>query len=92
MEDDECLIINVRSSMAGKWKLANTQGWIDADYFNNPKNDGNIGVFLTNICNESLTIEKGDRIAQGKFEKYLITDDDNPLSEQREGGYGSTGK
>lgn len=92
MEDDECLIINVRSSMAGKWELANTQGWIDADYFSNPKNDGNIGVFLTNICNEPLTIEKGDRIAQGKFEKYLITDDDNPLSEQREGGYGSTGK
>lgn len=26
MQDNECLIINVRSSMGGKWMLANTQG------------------------------------------------------------------
>ena len=30
MEDNECLILNVRSSMGGKVMLANTQGWIDA--------------------------------------------------------------
>lgn len=31
MGDTEGLIINVRSSMGGKFVLANTQGWIDAE-------------------------------------------------------------
>ena len=30
MGNNECLILNVRSSMGGKLMLANTQGWIDA--------------------------------------------------------------
>ena len=30
MGDTECLILNVRSSMGGKFMLANSQGWIDA--------------------------------------------------------------
>ena len=92
MDDDVILLINVRSSMGGKWELANTQGWIDSDYFNNEKNDGNIGIFLRNTSNEVQTIEKGDRIAQGMFTHYLITVDDNPLSEKRVGGFGSSGK
>ena len=33
MQENECLILNVRSSMGGKFMLANTQGWIDADYY-----------------------------------------------------------
>ena len=49
MQENECLIINVRSSMGGKFMLANTSGWIDADYYSNEGNDGNIGVFLKNI-------------------------------------------
>ena len=92
MDDDIILLINVRSSMGGKWELANTQGWIDADYYNNEKNDGNIGIFLRNTSDEVQTIDKGDRIAQGMFTHYLITVDDKPLSEIRIGGYGSTGK
>ena len=89
MEDDEVLLINVRSSMGGIWRLANTQGWIDADYYGNVKNDGNIGIFLTNISDEVQTIAYGDRIAQGMFVKYLVTDDDNAKGE-RIGGFGST--
>ena len=91
MQDDEVLIINVRSSMGGKFMLANTQGWIDNDYYSNPDNDGNVGVFLKNISNETQVIERGSRIAQGIFVKYLITDNDSTTS-VRKGGFGSTGK
>lgn len=89
MNKDEGLIINVRSSMGGKFMLANTQGWIDSDYYSNSDNDGNIGIFLKNISNQTQLIKKGDRIAQGKFEKYLIIDNDN-VKNKRKGGFGST--
>ena len=90
MQPNEVLVLDVRSSMGGKWMLANTLGVIDADYYNNEKNDGNIGCFLKNISNEALTIEKGDRIAQGIFLNYLTIDNDQPLSTTRKGGFGST--
>ena len=89
MQDDEVLLINVRSSMGGKFMLANTQGWIDADYYSNEGNDGNIGIFLKNISNETQTINKGDRIAQSLFTKYLVADDGN-TDNIRVGGFGST--
>lgn len=90
MQDDECLILNVRSSMGGKFMLANTQGWIDADYYSNENNDGNIGVFLKNISNEDIVINKGDRIAQGMFLNFLVADNGN-TDKTRSGGFGSTG-
>lgn len=90
MRNDETLLITVRSSMGGKFMLANTIGIIDSDYYGNVENDGNIGIFLKNISNQTQLIKKGDRIAQGKFEKYLIADNDYCLSETRTGGFGST--
>ena len=89
MQDDECLILNVRSSMGGKWMLANTQGWIDMDYYSNEGNDGNIGIFLKNISNETQSIYKGDRVAQGAFFKFLRADNGN-TDNIRIGGFGST--
>lgn len=89
MQDNECLIINVRSSMGGKFMLANTSGWIDADYYSNDGNDGNIGVFLKNISDEVQTIFKGDRIAQGAFFPFLVADTGN-TDNVRVGGFGST--
>lgn len=89
MQDNECLILNVRSSMGGKFMLANTQGWIDGDYYSNESNDGNIGVFLKNISDEPLTINKGDRIAQGAFFNFLSADNGN-TDKVRTGGFGST--
>ena len=89
MQDDECLILNVRSSMGGKFMLANTQGWIDADYYSNESNDGNIGVFLKNISDETQRINKGDRIAQGAFFNFLVADNGN-TDNVRTGGFGST--
>ena len=89
MNDDECLILNVRSSMGGKFMLANTAGWIDADYYENDGNDGNIGVFLLNISDEVLEIKAGERVAQGAFFNFLVADNGN-TDEVRKGGFGST--
>lgn len=91
MEDDECLILNVRSSQGGKVMLANTQGWIDSDYYSNDGNDGNIGIFLLNISDVDYVIKKGDRVAQGAFFKFLVADNGNTDNE-RDGGFGSSGK
>lgn len=89
------LLLNVRSSM-GKYgiTLANTQGWIDADYYSNPSNDGNIGIFLhNNSMFTPFVIHQGDRIAQGMIVPYCIMDDDAVEGMvERIGGFGSTGK
>ena len=89
---DEALLINVRSSM-GKFPImiANTQGWIESDYYSNPDNDGNIGVRLFNLSTEPYFIKAGDRIAQGMFIKYLEADNGN-TTQERVGGFGSSGK
>lgn len=91
MQNNECLILNVRSSMGGKFMLANTQGWIDADYYENKSNDGNIGIFLKNISDKPFNIVKGDRIAQGAFFNFLVADNGN-TDNKRIGGFGSTNK
>ena len=47
MRDDEGLILNVRSSMGKKRiMLANTNGWIDSDYYNNEDNEGEIRTII----------------------------------------------
>jgi dUTP pyrophosphatase len=90
MYDDNVLLLNVRSSM-GKHPImiANTQGWVDADYWENTDNDGNIGIRLFNLGNTPYEIKVGDRIAQGMFVKYGIVCDDK-TKEKRTGGFGST--
>lgn len=89
---DEALLINVRSSM-GKQPImiANTQGWIESDYYSNLDNDGNIGIRLFNLGTEPYFIKAGDRIAQGMFVKYLTADNGN-TDNTRQGGFGSSGK
>ena len=89
MGDNEALLLNIRSSMGGKFMLASVIGFIDADYYSNADNDGNIGVFLRNITNEVITVEKGDRIAQGLFVNFLVADNGN-TDNVRNGGFGST--
>lgn len=92
MEEDEVLLIVVRSSIGIKkgLMLANTIGVIDSDYYSNPSNDGHIMICLLNTNDYEVTIDKGERIAQGIFTKYLVTDDDCS-NEERKGGVGSTG-
>lgn len=92
MQLGEWLAIFVRSSIGIKksLRLKNSVGVIDGDYYSNPDNDGNIGIALHNFSTEPVTIEVGERIAQGVFMNYLASDNGNTDSD-RNGGIGSTG-
>jgi len=91
MNFDEVLELYIRSSLAIKRnvELKNSVGILDADYFNNEDNDGNIGVCLYNPTRLSIEIKAGEAIAQGIFKKYLTVEDDVCMGE-RVGGIGST--
>lgn len=94
MEDDEVLLLFVRSSIGIKkgLVLSNGTGIIDSSYYNNPSNDGNIGIALKNTTNEIVEIKQGERIIQGVFVKYLVADDDCVLYGDRIGGIGSSNR
>lgn len=95
MEDDDVLLIFPRSSLGIKkhLMLANTTGVIDADYYNNSDNEGNIILALYNYGDREQHISPGDKVAQGVFVKYGVTADDVTVSKrERVGGVGSTGK
>lgn len=65
-------------------------GVVDADYADNKDNEGEIAGLFYNMLDEDVILEAGDKIMQGIFVKYSITDDDNTDGE-RQGGFGSTG-
>jgi dUTP pyrophosphatase len=94
MLPDEVLLVFARSSLFSlkKCMLVNSVAVIDADYYDNPGNEGHILISLINLSEESVTIRKGERFAQAVFQKYLKTDDDQPTDAIRTGGYGSTGQ
>lgn len=93
MNSNEFLSIYIRSSLGFKWniRMCNQVGIIDADYYNNSDNEGHIFVCLMNEGDKVLEIKKGDRIVQGIFMPFLITDDDK-TTDIRMGGIGSTNK
>ncbi len=92
MLEDEVLEVYIRSSLGIKGiRIKNTVGIIDSDYYNNPKNEGEIIAFLENSSKEDLVLKKGDRFIQGIFKKYLTIDNEDEL-EARVGGFGSTNK
>ena len=91
MQSDEELLMFPRSGLGIKGIIIrNTIGNIDSDYYSNINNDGNIGISIWNTTDDPFVIEEGDRVCQGSFYKYLIIDNDNPISEERVGGFGST--
>lgn len=91
MEDDEVVLIDVRSSLGFKHnvRLNNTIAIIDRDYYNSIANEGHIFLKLYNPNDYDIHFNEGERIAQAIFIKYLITDDDDSNNE-RIGGIGST--
>ncbi len=91
LADDEYLEISARSSLPLKhWLVvANGVGIIDADYYNNPSNEGEIFFQLINLSPFYIEIHKGDFIGQGIIKKYYKTEDDAADAE-RTGGFGST--
>lgn len=92
MEDDEVLCIYNRSSGPKKLGLvlANGVGVIDADYYNNTSNDGEIMFAFYNFLPCDVRIKKGDKIGQGVFYKFLRAEGAK-IGGKREGGFGSTG-
>lgn len=95
MQAGEYLGMHIRSSMAVKKKLllVNNVGIIDADYYNNPDNEGHIMLALLNTGSENVTLAKNERIAQGIFYNYLTADSDDKVAKDvRSGGFGSTSK
>lgn len=94
MPENEYLMLVNRSSNPLKHNLAlpNGIGIIDADYYNNPNNEGEIFVQLINYGLEDYTIQKGERIAQGIFSSYYTVDSEEQVLAKRSGGFGSTGK
>lgn len=94
MGNDEVLYIYNRSSSPIKKGLilSNSVGVVDSDFYNNEDNEGNIGVAFYNFYPFDVTINKGERICQGVFSKFLKADNDIVLNNTRSGGYGSTGK
>lgn len=93
MQEDEVLQLFVRSSIGIKHDcvLANGTGIIDASYYENPDNDGNIGIVFVNRTGQTKEFKAGSRIVQGIFTKYLIADEDETLNDERIGGIGSSG-
>ena len=93
MMEDEMLCLYNRSSNPGKKGLilANSVGIIDADYYENPDNDGHFMFAFINVKGEDVEIKKGDCVGQAIFQKFLVTDNDVAEGE-RLGGFGSTSK
>ena len=93
MNTDEVLNIYSRSGHGYKYNicLVNSVGVIDSDYYNNPDNEGHFSIKLINLGDKDFEVNIGDKIAQGIFMKYLMTDDDDSNT-VRTGGIGSTNK
>ena len=85
------LELSVRSSTPLKhWIiLANSVGIIDADYYNNEDNEGEIFFQLINLSPYPILLKRGDKIGQGIIKPYIRTEDD-AAGGKRNGGFGST--
>lgn len=91
LDEDHYLELSVRSSCPLKsWLiLANGVGVIDADYANNPDNDGEIFFQLINLSPFDIQLHRGDKIGQGIIKPYCMVANDQ-ASAARTGGFGST--
>lgn len=94
MQEGEVLYMYNRSSNPRKkgMVLINSVGVIDKDYYNNPENEGHFFAQMSNITNQEVVVEKGERIVQGVFMPFLVADGDDQVEKGvRSGGFGSTG-
>ena len=91
--DDMTLKLYNRSSNPKKKgvMLANGVGIVDADYYGNADNDGEIGFMFYNFTDTTTVFEAGDKLGQGIFEKYFIVSNEAEITTERNGGFGSTG-
>lgn len=93
MELNEVLLLFIRSSLGTKHglNLSNNVGVIDSDYYNNSDNEGHFWIIIRNNSDVNFEVNNGDRLCQGIFVEYKVTEDDNAEG-IRSGGFGSTGK
>lgn len=86
MPKDNVLIMANRSSNPKKLGLflANGIGIIDADYPGE--------IMFPFYVKDTIEIKKGQRLGQGVFTNFLTVANDQPLQQERQGGFGSTGK
>lgn len=93
LDDDKFLGIYPRSGHGFKYKvqLFNTIGIVDSDYAQSD-NEGHIWVKLYNDSPEGkeLVVDYGDAFCQGIIQQFFKVDDDD-TTEERNGGFGSTG-
>lgn len=82
-----------RSSTPFKYWLvmANSEGIVDADYYNSPESEGHIYLQFINLSPFPIKLQKGECVAQGIICPYGLTEDDSPGG-KRMGGCGSTTK
>lgn len=94
MQSNEFLLLANRSSNPLKRSLIlpNGVGIVDADYYDNESNEGEIFFQLLNFGLKDLVIKKGERIGQGIFMPFLLAENEKEPLAQREGGFGSSGK
>lgn len=94
MQPNEFLLLANRSSNPLKRRLVlpNGVGVVDADYYNNSGNEGEIFFQLINFGVTGVRIKKGERIGQGIFVPFLTTDNETQPQKERSGGFGSTKK
>lgn len=91
LEPGTYLELSVRSSTPLKhWLIcANSVGIIDADYYDNPNNEGEIFFQIINLSPFAIQLKRGDKIGQGIIKTHGVIDNDN-AEKQRTGGFGST--
>lgn len=93
LDPNTWLQLSVRSSSPLKYWLmmGNGIGVIDADYYNNPDNEGEIFFQIYNLSPFNIQIKKGEAIGQAIILPYDVIEDDVAGGE-RTGGFGSTSK
>ena len=92
LDDDKVLMVYPRSSFGTKYGFVpcNLTGIIDTDYYNSD-NEGHIIAKITHTeGGYILNLNSGQGFIQGIFLPFGITEDD-VASEDRNGGFGSTG-
>ena len=89
---NQVLILANRSSNPSKKGLVllNGIGVIDADYYGNPDNDGEIAFEFYNMLDKVVEIKKGEKLGQGLILKFDKVEDDYTTNIRRS-GWGSTG-
>ncbi len=92
MNPGDVMFLLVRSSQGFRYnvRMCNQVGVFEADYCDNPDNEGHAWVKLQNQGDQDYVVHYGDKICQAIFLKYLTVDCEEEISTVRTGGIGST--